>query len=64
MDVFSGIAAAKQAYELIKLITNTRDQAVINKAAGELSEKITELQITNAELAGLYQAERDVTVKL
>ncbi|WP_426607469.1 hypothetical protein [Pantoea anthophila] len=64
MDFMSGVAAAKQAYELLKVIKDSHDQSIISKAAGELSEKITELQILNAELSGLYQSEREVAVKL
>ncbi|MBC0853850.1 hypothetical protein [Pantoea stewartii] len=64
MDFMSGVAAAKQALELLKVIKESRDESVIRKAAGDLSEKITDLQMLNAELSGLYQSEREVTVKL
>lgn len=64
MDVFSGLTAAKQAFDLLKIIKESRDELVIRKAAGDLSEKITELQMLNAELSGLYQAERDITGQL
>lgn len=64
MDIMSGVAAAKQAFELLKVIKESHDQSIINKAAGELSEKITALQMLNAELSGLYQSEREVTVNL
>lgn len=64
MDVMAGMAAVKQAYDLIKVIKESHDDATIKKAAGDLFEKITELQMLNAELSGLYQAEREVAVKL
>ncbi|EIF1575427.1 hypothetical protein LFE07_003070 [Salmonella enterica] len=64
MDVMASIAAAKQAYDLLKVIKESHDESVIRKAAGELSEKITALQMLNAEISGLYQAEKDVTMKL
>ncbi|MGL9721996.1 hypothetical protein [Symbiopectobacterium sp.] len=64
MDVFSGLTAAKQAYDLLKVIKEARDDGVIAKAVGDLHHKITELQMLNAELSGLYQAEREVAVKL
>lgn len=64
MDVMAGVAAVKQAYELIKVIKESHDESVIRKAAGDLSEKITDLQLLNAELSGRYQAERETAVKL
>ncbi|MDZ4034027.1 hypothetical protein U0868_20970 [Kluyvera ascorbata] len=64
MDVMAGVAAVKQAYELIKVIKESHDESVIKKAAGDLSEKITDLQLLNAELSGLYQTEREAVVKL
>jgi len=64
MDFMSGVAAAKQAYDLLKVIKDSRDQAIISGAIGDLHGKITELQMLNAELSGLYQSEREVTVKL
>ncbi|MDN0088375.1 hypothetical protein QVN42_13475 [Yersinia nurmii] len=64
MDVFSSLTAAKQAFDLLKIIKESRDELVIRKAAGDLSEKITELQMLNAELSGLYQAERYITGQL
>lgn len=64
MDFMSGVTAAKQAYELIKVIKEGRDDALVKQAAGELYEKITELQLLNVELSGLYQSEREITIKL
>lgn len=64
MDVLSGLTAAKQAYDLLKTIKETRDDAVIATALGDLHHRITELQMLNAELSGLYQAEKDVAMKL
>lgn len=64
MDFMSGVAAAKQAYDLLKVIKDSRDQAIISGAIGDLHGKITELQMLNAELSGLYQSEREVAVKL
>ena len=64
MDVFSGFTVAKQALELLKVIKEGRDDGLVKQAAGELYEKITELQMLNAELSNLYQSERQVTVKL
>lgn len=64
MDFMSGVAAAKQAYDLLKVIKDSHDQAIISGAIGELHGKITELQMLNAELSGLYQSEREVTVNL
>ncbi|BCU90728.1 Uncharacterised protein [Yersinia pseudotuberculosis] len=64
MDITSGVVLAKQAYDLLKVIIGSRDAAVINSAVGELREKITDLQMLNAELAGLYHAEKQVTMKL
>lgn len=64
MDLMSSFTAAKQAFDLLKIIKESHDESVIRKAAGELSEKITELQMLNAEISGLYQAERDVTIQL
>ena len=64
MDVMAGVTAVKQAYELIKVIKESHDESVIKKAAGDLSEKITDLQLLNAELSGLYQTEREAVVKL
>ncbi|EDV9691726.1 hypothetical protein KS35_001112 [Salmonella enterica subsp. enterica] len=64
MDVLSGLTAAKQAYDLLKTIKETRDDAVIATAVGDLHQRITELQMLNAELSGLYQAEKDVAMKL
>lgn len=64
MDIFSGVAVAKQAYDLVKVMRESRDQVVIDKAAGALREKITELQMLNAELSGLFHAERQITVEL
>ncbi|CRL44566.1 hypothetical protein SGGMMB4_01725 [Sodalis glossinidius str. 'morsitans'] len=64
MDIFSGVAVAKQAYDLVKILKESRDQSVIDKAAGALREKITELQMLNAELSGLFHAERQITVEL
>lgn len=64
MDVFSGLTAAKQAYDLLKVIKDAHDEGVIAKAVGDLHHKITELQMLNAELSGLYQAEREVAMKL
>ncbi|WP_312836669.1 hypothetical protein [Pantoea sp.] len=60
----SGFTAAKQAYDLLKLIKESHDQAIISGAIGDLHGKITELQMLNAKLSGLYQSERDVAVKL
>ncbi|ELV7528449.1 hypothetical protein QMU90_002311 [Edwardsiella ictaluri] len=64
MDVLAGISAFKQVYELIKVIKESHDVSVIKQAAGDLYERITELQTLNAELSGLYQAERNITVNL
>ncbi len=64
MDILSGFTVAKQALDLLKVIKEARDQVLIKQAAGELSEKITELQMLNAELSSLYQAEREVTMQL
>lgn len=64
MDVLSGLTAAKQAYDLLKVIKDAHDEGVIAKAVGDLHHKITELQMLNAELSGLYQAEREVAMKL
>ncbi|HDH8632103.1 TPA: hypothetical protein PJM10_003947 [Escherichia coli] len=64
MDVLSGITAAKQAYDLLKTIKETRDDAVIAKAIGDLHQRITDLQMLNAELSGLYQAEKEIAMKL
>lgn len=64
MDVFSGFTVAKQALELLKIIKEGRDDSMVKQAAGDLYEKITELQMLNAELSNLYQSERQVTIKL
>lgn len=64
MDVFTGFNVARQAFDLLKVIRDGRDESLIREAAGELSENITELQMLNAELSGLYQAERQVTMEL
>jgi|GEM_PF-4895702 len=64
MDIFSGFTVAKQALDLAKVIKEGRDDGLVKQAAGDLYEKITELQLLNAELASLYQAERQITVKL
>ncbi|NXZ86389.1 hypothetical protein HZI30_05490 [Serratia fonticola] len=64
MDFMSGVVAAKQAYDLLKVIKDSRDQAIISGAIGDLHSKITELQMLNAELSGLYQAERDIAGQL
>ncbi|HCR2147459.1 TPA: hypothetical protein OND30_004488 [Enterobacter kobei] len=59
MDVFSGITLTKQAYDLLKVIKDGRDQALVKQAAGELYEKITELQMLNAELAASFALEQE-----
>lgn len=64
MDVFAGFTVAKQALDLLKVIKEGRDDALVKQAAGDLYEKITELQMLNAELSNLYQSERQITVKL
>ncbi|WP_145484240.1 hypothetical protein [Yersinia aldovae] len=63
-ETTAAIAAAKEAYALVKVLKEARDQSVIDSATGRLNEKITELQMLNAELASLYHAERQVTMKL
>ena len=64
MDVITGINVAKQALELLKVIRDGRDEGLVREAAGQLSEKITELQMLNVELSGMYQAERQITMEL
>jgi hypothetical protein len=64
MDVMAGVALGKQIFELLKIIKDGRDDALVKEAAGNLSEKITELQMLNAELSGLYQSSRDIEVQL
>ena len=59
MDVFSGITLTKQAYDLLKVIKDGRNQALVKQAAGELYEKITELQMLNAELAASFALEQE-----
>lgn len=63
-ETAAAISAAKQAYELIKVIKDARDESVINSALGQLHEKITDLQLANAELSSLYLAEKQMTMKL
>ncbi|TDB48254.1 hypothetical protein [Photorhabdus khanii] len=63
-ETAAAISAAKQAFELIKIIKDARDQSVINSALNQLHEKITDLQMTNAELSSLYLAEKQITMKL
>ena len=64
MDVISGVTLAKQAYDLLKVIKEGRDSSLVAQAVGDLHEKITELQMLNSELASLYHAEKQVTMKL
>ncbi|MGV3346394.1 hypothetical protein ACGVWS_11885 [Enterobacteriaceae bacterium LUAb1] len=63
-ETTAAITAAKEAYELIKVLKNARDQTVVDNATGKLHEKIIELQMLNAELASLYHAEKQITIKL
>ncbi|MFG6077741.1 hypothetical protein [Erwinia sp. OPT-41] len=63
-ETTAAITAAKEAYALVKVLKDAREQSVIDKATGELHEKITELQMLNAELASLYHAEKQVTMQL
>jgi len=64
MDIMSGYAIVKEAAGLIKVIKEARDEQVIRQAAGDLSAKITDLQLLNAEVSGLLQAERQITMEL
>lgn len=58
MDVITGFNVARKAFELLKVIKDGRDESLTREAAGELSEKITELQMLNAELFA-YIRQRD-----
>lgn len=58
------VKAVQDAFALIKAIKETSDKKVINAATGSLYEKITELQMLNAELANLFQAEKRLTIQL
>lgn len=64
MDILSGVTLTKHCYDLLKVITGSRDTVIINQAVGELREKITDLQMLNSELASLYHAEEQITMKL
>lgn len=63
-ETAAALSAAKQAYDLLKIIQEGRDAALISNAIGELREKITELQMYNVELAGLYHAEKQLSMQL
>ncbi|MFS1538894.1 MAG: hypothetical protein ACL7BU_09565 [Candidatus Phlomobacter fragariae] len=64
MDILSGVTLTKQCYDLLKVIISSRDVVIINQSVGELREKITDLQMLNAELASLYHAEKQITMEL
>ncbi|MGP2741050.1 hypothetical protein HP475_13700 [Serratia marcescens] len=63
-ETTAAITAAKEAFALIKTLKEARDQTVIENATGQLSEKVTELQMLNAELASRYHSEKQLTIKL
>ncbi|WP_241610259.1 hypothetical protein [Rosenbergiella epipactidis] len=64
MDLMSGVAITKQIYDLLQTIKEGRDQKLVSDAAGNLSEKITALQMLNTELSGFYHSECQKTMKL
>ena len=64
MDFMAGVALGKQILELLNVIKEGRDDALVKEAAGNLSSKITELQMLNVELSGLYQAASNNEMKL
>ncbi|MBW2958943.1 MULTISPECIES: hypothetical protein [Hafnia] len=64
MDFMAGVALGKQILELLNVIKEGRDDALVKEAAGNLSAKITELQMLNVELSGLYQEASNAQVKL
>jgi len=64
MDLMSSVAITKQIFELLKTIKEGRDQKLVSDAAGDLSEKITALQMLNTELSGLYHSECQKTMAL
>ncbi len=63
-EAAAAITATKQAFELLKIIKDARDEITITNAIGELREKISELQMAHAELSSLYLAEKQITMKL
>lgn len=64
VETTAAISVAKQAFDLIKILKDSHDKNVIKEALGDLSEKITQLQMANTELSSLYQAEREKTMGL
>ncbi|WP_454889359.1 hypothetical protein [Serratia quinivorans] len=58
------LSATKQTFDLLKIIQEGRDAALVKNAIGELSQKITELQMLNIEIVGLYHAEKKLTMQL
>ncbi|HBC1013491.1 TPA: hypothetical protein IGZ65_005291, partial [Escherichia coli] len=64
MDFSASVNVAKQCFELVNKAIKARDQKVIEAALNELQSRITELQMLNAELSGLYFDEKQITVKL
>ncbi|MED8993909.1 hypothetical protein RCM47_05405 [Escherichia coli] len=64
MDFSASVNVAKQCFELVNKAIRARDQKVIEAALNELQSRITELQMLNAELSGLYFDEKQITVKL
>ncbi|EMQ1857118.1 hypothetical protein WEV46_004607 [Salmonella enterica] len=64
MDLLSGVTLFRQAFDLLKLIQETRDKKRIDEAVGELRQKITELQMLNSELSNSLQASLTVNREL
>lgn len=64
MDLMSGVSLFRQAFDLLKLIQETRDKKRIDEAVGELRQKITELQMLNSELSNRLQANLTVNREL
>ncbi|HDC4533282.1 TPA: hypothetical protein O8T86_004017 [Enterobacter asburiae] len=63
-ETTAALSAAKQAYDLLKIIQDGRDAALVSDAVSDLRQKITDLQMLNVELASLYHAEKELVMQL
>lgn len=63
-ETTAAFSAAKQAYDLLKIVQEGRDAALVSDAVNDLRQKITDLLMLNAELASLYHAEKELVMQL
>lgn len=63
-ETSAAITAFRQTFDLLKTISEARDQAIVDNSVSQLREKIIELQLLNSQLSELYHSERQRAIEL